>query len=125
MNLKKFGITMGTAFSVIGLLLLMRHKPAAPGAFAAAAAFFALAFLFPSVLRPVYIIWMKFASLLGWINTRIIFFLIFYLVFTPAGLVMRLFGKDPLDRKIDKKKTSYWLKKEKEEWSPVSHERQF
>ena len=53
--------------------------------------------------------------MLGWINTRLILFIIFYLVFTPIGLVMRLFGVDLLDKKIDKNKNSYWRRKEKVE----------
>jgi len=60
----------------------------------------------PQALRPVYAIWMRFALVLGWINTRIILGLIFYLIFVPAGLVMRAFG-DPMRRGIDSDSASY------------------
>jgi hypothetical protein len=68
---------------------------------------------------------MRFAYLLAWINTRLILCAIFYLVFTPIGLVMRLLKIDPLDRKIDKNKNSYWIKKEKKDFCPLDYERQF
>lgn len=63
-------------------------------------------------LKSVYAVWMKFASVLGIINVTLILSLLFYIIFTPIGLIIRLFGRDLLDRKIEKDKTSYWLKKE-------------
>lgn len=112
-TLKKFGITMGIALLVISLLILLKARHSAVPALIISAVFFILAFLIPAILRPVYIIWMKLAFLLGWINTRVILIVIFYLLFTPIGLVMRLFGVDLLERKIDKGRDSYWKKREK------------
>lgn len=68
---------------------------------------------------------MKFALILSWINTRIILILLFYLVFTPIGLILKLLGKDLLDRKINKADKSYWRKKEKNELSLAAYEKQF
>lgn len=48
--------------------------------------------LAPSLLRFPHLWWMKFAGLLGWVNTRILLSAFFILVLTPVGLVMRLFG---------------------------------
>ena len=64
------------------------------------------------VLRPLYLAWMKFAIVLGWINTRLLLGIFFYLVLTPIGLVLKLSGKDLLDRKIDRQAVSYWKKRE-------------
>lgn len=61
----------------------------------------------PLILRPVYKIWMAIGGLLGWINTRIILGLVFYLVVTPMGLIMRLLGKDPMHRKFIGELSSY------------------
>lgn len=63
----------------------------------------------PGSLRPVFRVWMRFAEVLGWINTRIILGLIFYVLFVPFGLVMRLF-KDPMNRKMDQDSDSYRAK---------------
>jgi hypothetical protein len=48
-------------------------------------------------IKQLYRGWMKFADALAWINTRILLTVIYYLVVTPTGAVMRLFGKSPLD----------------------------
>lgn len=68
---------------------------------------------------------MRFALILSWINTRLILSIMFYLIFSPIGRVMKLFGVDPLDRKIDKNKQSYWHKKEARKFNPLDYERQF
>ena len=72
-------------------------------------------------LKPVYDIWMKFAAVLAWVNTRIILIVMFYLVFTPIGLIMKLFGSDQLGLRMEKEKESYWIKKD----GKVNYERQF
>lgn len=64
----------------------------------------------PSVLQPVYTVWMKLAHVLGWINTRIILGIIYYSVFLPVRLVFLIIGKDPMRRKIDKNMTTYRTK---------------
>jgi hypothetical protein len=43
--------------------------------------------------------WRRFAHVLGWINARILLTVFFALVLTPAGVLMRLLGRDPLDRR--------------------------
>lgn len=65
-----------------------------------------LAIIYPASLRPFYKVWMKFAGILGWINTRIILGLVFFLIFVPFGIIMRLFN-DPLRRSMDKSATTY------------------
>lgn len=62
----------------------------------------------PKLIKPLYHIALFLGHILGWINTRLILGLIYYLIFTPIGLVMRILGKDPLHRKFDKQATSYW-----------------
>lgn len=124
-NLRKFGIMMGVAFLVISLLLILRHKYNGFSTIIFSAIFFIFGFSFPSFLKPIYIIWMRFAFMLGWINTRLILFMIFYLIFTPMGLVIKLFGIDLLDRRIKKDKESYWVKKEQQKFASINYERQF
>lgn len=123
--LRNFGITMGVAFLVISLFILVRHKHNLMPGFIISSIFFAAAFVAPMVLKPVYVIWMKLALILSWINTGIILLIIFYLLFAPVGIVMRLLGIDLLDRKIERNKESYWKNKEKHEFIPVDYERQF
>ena len=89
-SLKSFGITMCIAFFIISGIIFIK-KGQITFTFAAISALFLLvAFLRPGFLKPIYIFWMKLALVLSWINTRIILFVIFYLIFTPIGLCMRL-----------------------------------
>lgn len=124
-SLRKFGITMGIAFLAISLLILIKSKHALWQTNIIAALFFILAFTMPDALRLSYILWMRFAYILGWINTRLILFVLFYFIFAPVGLVLKLSRADLLDRKIDKCKDTYWIKKEKKEFSTLDYERQF
>lgn len=124
-TLKKFGITMGIGFLVITSFILFKNKHNILTAFLISALFFIFAFIMPSLLKPVYILWMRLAFILSWINTRLILMIIFYILFAPAGLIMRLFRVDLLERKIDKNKDSYWKKKEKIMFNPLDYERQF
>jgi hypothetical protein len=123
--LKKFGITMCIVFLVITGLISFKHGNIYMPVIVIAVAFFILGLIRPVLLKPLYIIWMRFAFVLAWINTRLILFIMFYLVFTPIGLLMRIFRIDLLDRKIDKNKDSYWIKKEKKVFTPLEYERQF
>jgi len=61
----------------------------------------------PLFLRPVFQVWLKVAHFIGQVNTQVILTLLYYLVFTPYGLVMRLFGRDALQRKLNSSGT-YW-----------------
>ena len=57
-----------------------------------------LALLAPTALTPFYRGWMRFGLIAGFINTRIIMFVLYYALFVPTGLVMKLFGRDALAR---------------------------
>ena len=61
----------------------------------------------PLLLRPVFQVWLKVAHFIGQVNTQVILTLLFYLVFTPYGVVMRLFGRDSMQRKL-KSAGTYW-----------------
>ena len=79
----------------------------------------------PKLLKPLYVFWMKLAFVLSWVNTRLILFLMFYLIFTPIGLIIKALRIDLLETKINKEEKTYWKKKEKKEFGLVSYERQF
>jgi len=124
-NLRKFGITLGIAFAVIGLIVFVRAKQSVIPTPIISGLFFILAFTAPAALKPVYIFWMRIAFILSWINTRIILIIIFYLFFMPIALALKLFRVDLLDNKIDKNKPTYWKKKEEAGTDKLSYQRQF
>jgi hypothetical protein len=67
--------------------------------------------LFPPLARPVYIAMMALALPIGMVVSTVLMTLIYYLVLTPIGLVMRLVGYDPLRRGLDPAASSYWIKR--------------
>lgn len=69
-----------------------------------------IALVVPIAVKPLYIVWLKLGAVLGWINTRIILGIVYFVVFMPMGLFMRLFGNDPMNRCFKKDKTSYRVK---------------
>lgn len=61
----------------------------------------------PIILRPVFRLWLKVAHAIGWFNTQVLLSVVFILIFIPTGLVMRLFRRDPMKRKMATEET-YW-----------------
>ena len=57
-----------------------------------------LALFAPTALTPFYRGWMRFGLIAGFINTRIIMFVLYFALVVPTGLVMKLFGRDALAR---------------------------
>lgn len=72
-----------------------------------AALFAGTGLILPQVLKPLYLLWMKIGHALGWFNTRLILGILFFLMFAPVALFMRLIRRDPLMRRLDKAATSY------------------
>ena len=62
---------------------------------------------------------------MGFFVSRVILFVLFYVVLTPMGLIARLLGKDILDQKIDKSKKSYWQDREGAAKTKESYENQY
>ena len=71
-----------------------------------------LAIVLPPLAAPVYMVWHTVTGAIGWVNSRLILGLLFYSVFTLTGLVLRLFGKDPLARKPRPAGESYWIERD-------------
>ncbi len=108
-ELRKFGLVTGAIVIVLfGLILpwIFGYKwPVWPWILTGVLWIWALAI--PGTLFFVYSSWLKFGHIAGWINTRIILGLMFFLVFFPAGILMRIFGNDPMVRKFDGTANSY------------------
>jgi len=111
---KSFGITFAVVFGLIAAWLFWRKHVPIWSVMAAAAALFFLAagFLRPQLLRPLNLIWLRFGLLLHKIVNPIVMGLLFYVVFTPMGFIMRLAGKDLLSLKRDSAASSYWSQRQ-------------
>ncbi|MFM9956798.1 MAG: SxtJ family membrane protein [Phycisphaerales bacterium] len=64
-----------------------------------------------SVARRLYTGWMRAAVPLGWTFSHVILGAIYYALFTPIGLLMRLRGYDPMERRWEKGRASYWIER--------------
>ena len=107
-ELRKFGLTLAVAFALFGFLFLWRGKPAAPYLLGIAGFFLVFGLLLPRVLAPIEWLWMKMAHAMGWVVTRVLLTITFFLVITPLGFLMRLMGKFQLRLKFDPGIDSYW-----------------
>lgn len=124
-ELRKFGRTMGIFFALVAAFLYWRESSATVYVAGVAAAFLLFGLVLPAILRPVYIGWMSFAIVMGFYMSRLILTLLFYLVLTPMGFFMRVTGKDPLNERIDKGASSYWTRRERKPFDPVTAEKQY
>jgi hypothetical protein len=101
-------VTSGLLAGIFGLLLPAIWNYAWPvWPWAAGGILAAWGVVAPATLFPFYRYWMKFAAVLGWINTRLLLGFVFYALITPIGFVARLFGRDPMQRKFDEHIASY------------------
>jgi hypothetical protein len=124
-DLRNFGLTVGIVILLIAFFLIWKQKPSQFYFFSIGVFLVLSGIFFPSILRPLNKAWMTLAVLLGWVMTRVILSLLFYLVITPISLIARISGKHFLDLKIDKSRTSYWEKRKNSVSSPADYERQF
>lgn len=79
--------------------------------------------LVPGMLDRIYPLWMALALALGAVMTRVLLTLVFYLVVTPTGLVMRALGKDPMNRTPDPGQETYWILRDPAENAPERMEK--
>jgi hypothetical protein len=117
-DVRKFGLMFAGIGVVFAGFNFYKEGTAWPVILACAAAFLVAGLFGYRLLRPVYVLWMRLASILAWVNTRVILGIAFFLVLTPIGVLMRLFGKDMLGLTLESKRGSYWVKRD------VAYERQ-
>jgi Saxitoxin biosynthesis operon protein SxtJ len=108
-GLRDFGLVTGAIFmALFGLFfpwMLEIAIPIWPWVLGGVLAVWGLAA--PATLKPVYRAWMRVGLLLNRITTPIVLGVVFFLVIFPTGLVMRLFGRDPMARRLDDDVKSY------------------
>ena len=124
-RLRRFAFTVAAGLALVGVLSWYRGHALAPLIFWAVAVplttFGALA---PTLLAPVQRAWLALGATLAWLNTRVILSVLFYAVVTPIGLIMRLF-RDPLDRRWNEQRPTYWIGRPPPTADPKTYERQF
>ncbi len=125
-ELRWFGLLALLFFAVVAALVELRSaRMAASAIILGAGVTLALVYYFVPPLRlPIYRGWMLAVWPIGWLVTHLLLAIAFYLVVTPVGLLLKLLGRDPLERRFDPEATSYWRKRERDA-EPSDYFRQF
>ena len=109
---RSFGIVFFVVFVLIAIYPLINDDEIRLWSLVISIIFLILGIFNSKILTPLNRIWFKFGLLLGKIISPVIMFLVYFTVVTPTGLLLRLFNKDILNLKFNKK-SSYWINKEK------------
>ena len=107
---KSFGIVFFVVFLLIAIYPLTNGGDIRIWSGIISFIFLVLGLLTSRILTPLNKIWFKFGIFLGKIISPLIMGIIFFLVVTPIGLIMKLFRKDLLNLKYNKE-SSYWIEK--------------
>lgn len=122
---RSFGLVVGGFLLIVGLTPLLKVQAPRWWALGSGAALLIAAGVRPSLLHPAHLLWIRLGYLLNRVVSPIVTGLLFFLVFTPMGLLLRLVGKDPLRLRFDRGAASYWIKREPPGPSPDSMRNQF
>jgi carbamoyltransferase len=107
--LRRFGLTVGSVMLSLGLLLLWRHHPVTGWTLTSfGSVLLLLAGSIPTALKYAHGPWMILSLALGWIMSRLLLTVVFFLVITPIGLLQRICGKRALEFGFKSSAASYW-----------------
>ena len=107
---RSFGIVFFIVFLLIALYPLLKGNDLRIWSLVISFIFLALGLINSKILTPLNRLWFKFGLLLGRFISPLVMGIIFFIVVTPTGIIMRLFKKDLLNLKYNKKET-YWINK--------------
>jgi len=116
-DLRKFGLVMAGAFAALGAFLWWKGDftfwPIVSMFFWSLSGFLLLvALALPVILSPFEWIWMRLAHVMGFVMTRVLLTLVYFIAITPLGLIFKVLRKDLLSRKFDRGSRSYWIETE-------------
>lgn len=113
-ELARFGFTMAALLGIFGGVAFVLHKPFGPFLVSIALLFSSFGLAAPRALAPIERYWLAFGNLLSAIMSRVVLFLMFFLVFTPLGLLQRIVGRDELQLRHKNEAETYWIPVEKD-----------
>ncbi len=124
-DLRKFGITVGTVLAALAVVFYFLGRSYYIYFGIAGLVLILVGLLIPLILKPLNKIWMSLAIVLGWLSSRIILIIVFYLVLTPISLIAKISGKKFLDLKYKAEVDSYWIKRDIKKPDNTSYEKQY
>ncbi len=108
-QLRKYGLLMFTACAVISVLLFLRGRAAWLYTAVPSILFLFFALALPMALAPVEKFWMKLASVMGFVMTNVLLILVYIIAVVPTGLILRLMGKNSIQKGFQQETSSYWI----------------
>ena len=124
-DIQKFGYTIATILLIAAGFLFFGGKEYYQNLIVISAIFFCFGLIIPIILKPLYMIWMAFAVILGWFMTRLTLMILFYFVITPIGLLGKLFGYNFLENNFNLSANSYWNLRDSKSEINQGYEKQF
>ncbi|MEW5947533.1 MAG: SxtJ family membrane protein [bacterium] len=125
-NARRFGFTGFIFFLAVSALAFARGHSQAGAAFASlGAALIILALVSLSALVRVFRVWMAVVGVIGWVNRQVLLTIVFFLVFTPVSLALRLMGTDYMGRRFDPGAGTYWVPREDKPMDRERYEKRF
>ena len=122
---RKFGIGLGIIFGIIATIQLLKGHSVYPYFYGAGSTVLLAGFVAPILIKPLFIGFSYLGLVLGWISTRVILMLVFFLLLTPISLLLRMTGKKFMSMGPDRKLSSYWIERNKTFAQPETFETQF
>ncbi|MEK7630452.1 MAG: SxtJ family membrane protein [Patescibacteria group bacterium] len=124
-DLRSFGLVVGGVLTALAGFSWYRGGSVVVLLGAPGLGLMLLGFVQPRLLLPLQKLWMSLAVILGWVMTRVIIGLLFFIIVTPAGLLMRLVGKKLLEGSFDQQAKSYWERRASNARKKENYEHQF
>ena len=110
---RNFGIVFFVVFLLISIWPIIDGHSLRIWSLIISFTFLFLGLLNSKILSPLNLLWIKFGEILGKVIAPLVLSIVYFIVITPIGLLLRIFGKDLLGIKFLKKK-SYWIKRDKD-----------
>ena len=123
--LRNFGLLMAGVLLVVGGWMWWKSAAGWPWIGGGAVLLAIIGLAMPMILKPLYRVWMIFALILGWVMTRVILTLVYFLVVTPIGYLGRALGEQFLHLKRSSESDTYWVRKTGTARQKSDYERQF
>lgn len=125
-ELRMFAIALTCLCVLVGVFSMQRGASGLllSSLFGVALVVLCVAWLAPHSMRPVYLLWMLLFYPLRWLVSCLLIAVVYYLVITPVGLIIRLSGRKLIEKRFDSETSTYW-KSKTETRSPQDYFRQF
>ena len=122
---RAFGLTFAAVFAVLGLFPLIRHGQPRGWLIVAALVLALLAVAAPRILDAPNRAWLWIGERLSVVTSTVLIGVIYFVVVTPMGIIARLRGKDPLRKRFESNRTTYWISRDRADLTAESLTRQF